>query len=157
MEFSAVTQAKVVRAHTPNHIPLKERLGCCAAISLYVFLCYLGFIEGKVYVPGGRHSPGWYVSGPSGFWLAEFSHWCMIASLAVIVVDHFDKRANELSYKWWNRAFIIAALAFAVLALFLGKVERRKRGANQSSEPTPTSVTPRADARVAPAAVVAHL
>jgi len=28
---------------------------------------------------------------------------------------------------------------------------------NQAPEPTPTAVTPRADARVAPAAVAAHL
>ena len=35
-------------------------------------------------------------------------------------------------------------------------ISNEKR-ANQTPEPTPTSVTPRADARVAPAAVVAHL
>ncbi len=34
---------------------------------------------------------------------------------------------------------------------------RGSLGPNQSSEPTPTSVTPRAEPRVAPAAVVAHL
>ena len=32
-----------------------------------------------------------------------------------------------------------------------------RASSNQSSEPTPTSVTPRAEPRVAPAAVVAHL
>jgi hypothetical protein len=32
-----------------------------------------------------------------------------------------------------------------------------KKGPNKALEPTPTSVTIRADARLAPAAVVAHL
>jgi hypothetical protein len=36
-------------------------------------------------------------------------------------------------------------------------VRLKRKEPNQTPEPTPTSVTPRADARVAPAAVVAHL
>jgi hypothetical protein len=102
---------------------------------------YLGFVTGKVYIPGGKRSPGWYISGANGFWFAELSHWCMIASFVTIIVDHFDKRANELSYKWWNRTFLIAAFVFAILAFSLGKVERRKRTANQALQPTTMLVT----------------
>ena len=52
----------------------------------------------------------------------------------------------------------IAVLSFtAVVMLWLPIGSAAKHEPNQSSEPTPTSVTPRADARVAPAAVAAHL
>jgi hypothetical protein len=37
------------------------------------------------------------------------------------------------------------------------RIETKKKEPNQALEPTPTAVTPRADARVAPAAGVAHL
>jgi hypothetical protein len=120
--------------HKPNHIPVKERFGCCVLILLYFFLCYLGFVEGKVYIPGGRNSPGWYISGQVGFWAAELSHLCIIASCATILVDHFDKRANEVSYKLWNRCFVITAVALGLIAFTVGKVERRIRTANQASQ-----------------------
>lgn len=136
MHVVTSSQSKESRIHTPNHIPLKERFWCCVAIVVYGILCYLGFVEGKVYIPGGKHSPGWYISGASGFWFAELSHWCMIASFITIIIDHFDKRANELNYKWWNRAFLIAAVVFAILAFSLGKVERRKRTADKALEPS---------------------
>ena len=61
--------------------------------------------------------------------------------------------SHTVSAKKLKRVFYSLPLA----RLFIAGIASRVRWPNKALEPTPTSVTPRADARVAPAAVVAHL
>lgn len=86
--------------HTPNQIPRSERVVNVLYAVVIIALGVVGLTTGELLLPGKRSS------GPNGVALQGLSAWAMYAAmlcacvvLLSVVVDHYDKRNNEISYR----------------------------------------------------------
>ena len=111
--------------YTPNHIPRSERfLNVLYAVVIIAF-GVIGLTTGDLLLPGKR------TSGPNGVALQGLPAWLMYAAmicacvvLLSVVVDHYDRRNNEINYRrfaqigkvlGWSLCFLSLALyAFGV-------------------------------------------
>jgi hypothetical protein len=87
-----------------------------------------------------------------------------LAGAEVVTVDEMVARIREdvrargiASRAAISEQYPLLRMIQFVVSGYYGVVSDAKKRANKAPEPTPGSVTPRADARVAPAPVVAHL
>lgn len=99
----------------PNEIPRDIRIRNSAiAVMLTAYGTYGLYID-DIYVPA-KHGNGAHLSGV-GAWLMYLSMLCATAKLVSVVVDHYDKRNNELAYahvgaaaEWLGWTFFLLAL-----------------------------------------------
>lgn len=86
-----------------------------------VALGAIGVWTGKLLLPGRR------TSGPSGIemspgitaWLMYGAMTCACLVMLSVVVDHYDRRDNETSYRRFARTFRIVGWALFAVALLL--------------------------------------
>lgn len=99
----------------PNHIEPSTRfayvLGSCVLLAYGVY----ALLVDDFYLPGKRGS-GMHFHGRSA-WLMFGSICCVVINLVSMVVDHYDRRNNELMYahvataaEWFAWTFFAAAL-----------------------------------------------
>jgi hypothetical protein len=82
--------------HRPNRIPIYRRVHhSLIAIWLVGYGAY-GLKINDIWLPGKRTS-GAHFHGPAAL-LVFIAMCCGAASLVAVVVDHYDRRQNELSY-----------------------------------------------------------
>ncbi len=107
-------------SHVPNRIPAAQRfLDILYALVIIAFGA-LSLFKGDLLLPGKR------TSGSNGMVLHGVSAWvmygamlCAICVLLSSVVDHYDRRNNEGSYRRFVRAGKICGWSLFVSALVL--------------------------------------
>ena len=100
--------------YVPNHIPAGERLGLTGFSLLLLGYGGYGVWRNDLYLPAKR----------GGIHLHDVSAWAMFGAIAcaclvmlVLVVDHYDRRDNELDY--WRASRVIRRIGWAFFALSL--------------------------------------
>ena len=106
--------------HSPNRIPRSERVLNALYALVILALGALGLFKGELLLPGKR------TSGPNGAALQGFSAWlmygamaCAICVLLSSVVDHYDRRNNEVSYRRFAQWGKVCGWSLFALALAL--------------------------------------
>jgi len=116
------------KKHRPNRIPLNERISAIVLSSVLMGYSIYGvykddflIIWRHTRIMRRRSEPmhGSHVHGLSA-WLVFAALVCLTIALLSIVVDHYDKRDNEIKYKQINRVAVIAGIVFFVLAFIIG-------------------------------------
>lgn len=111
---------------SPNHIPFKIRLfNSLLAIFLLVYGTY-GLIVDDIWIPGKR-STGVHYHGPAAVVLF-LAICCAAAVLVSLIVDHYDQRPNEASYRRFaQRAQILGWVLFigAMIVQFIADTAHR--------------------------------
>lgn len=109
--------------YTPNKIVRGERV--IAVLGTMFLLGYgaWGLMTDGIYLPGarGRRPHGMHLHGLSA-WVMFGAFLCLAAVMLSAVVDHYDERDNEASYKTftsWSTALMLALFALAV-AMHIG-------------------------------------
>ena len=114
---------KPFRYHVPNQIPLAERvINTILSLILLAWGTY-GIINNDFYIPA-RFTKGMSLSGVSA-WIMYASFLCAVLNLLSVVVDHYDEKDNEFSYKRFARftqvlgwtLFFLALLSTIVVAI----------------------------------------
>lgn len=103
------TKPKRIRKHKPNFIARKTRVIC--AITAVLLLCYIAahLAIGYIYLPTKRG--GVLLSGmPALAIMASIFFLSLPATLTII--DHYDKRPNEKTYKSLKTACLRISLYF---------------------------------------------
>jgi hypothetical protein len=103
-------------SHRANHIPAGERV-----FNIVLALCLLGYgayglaIDDLI-IPGRRRD--YHLHGDGA--LSMYAAMCLIgAMLIAVVVDHYDKRDNEVRYRMFANVTKYAAVACWILSIFL--------------------------------------
>lgn len=108
--------------HTPNAIPLADRWW--AALTAGFFLSFLLFalLVGRFVWPLGRN----YLADFRGAALVLlFVAWLSISLACLLkVLDHYDRRPNEVIYDRWRRRLWLAAVLMLLLAAPVEIMER---------------------------------
>lgn len=104
----------------PNHIPPNERRWC---IGLALFLILYGTIgicldDIPIRPPSKGHLPGVDLHGFPA-WIMYLAFITAAANLISVIVDHYDKRNNEINYRRFARMTRIAGLIFFSLAMIM--------------------------------------
>lgn len=106
--------------YTPNRIPTSERVLNVLYALVLVALGVLGLFKGELLLPGKR------TSGSNGAALQGIPAWLMYAAMACAVcvllasvVDHYDRRNNEASYRRFARVGKICGWSLFAVALVL--------------------------------------
>lgn len=109
---STVISQKRKKKHRPNKIPLKTRvfLAICTLFLLVFILVELAL--GYTYLPGKRG--GFLLSGVPTLLIALSASGLLLAAVLTII-DHYDKRPNEASYKSL-RSFCLKASLYLLIA-----------------------------------------
>jgi hypothetical protein len=109
-----------MKSHVPNRIPASQRFLDVLYALVIIGLGGLGLFKGELLLPGRR------TSGPNGMVLHGVSAWvmygamfCAVCVLLSSVVDHYDRRNNEASYRRFVQAGKICGWALFVSALVL--------------------------------------
>lgn len=86
--------------YTPNQIPASERFLNVLYAMIIIVIGGIGLFTGELLLPGKRSS------GPTGVsmqglsaWLMYAAMFCACAVLLSVVVDHYDRRNNEINYR----------------------------------------------------------
>jgi len=105
--------------HNPNHIPPNERKW---NIILSIILLLIGgaaILADDLYIPHFKrwgcypcHSRGVHFHGTT-LWFFFGAVICASANMLSVVIDHYDKRNNEINYKRFAR--VTEALGWALL------------------------------------------
>ena len=106
--------------YSPNHIPRAERFINVVYSLVLIALGGLGLWSGKLLLPGRR------TSGPNGLelgglpaWLMYGAMFCACLVMLSVVVDHYDRRDNEINYRRFARTFKFIGWALFVASLAL--------------------------------------
>lgn len=100
--------------YVPNSISVTDRLfNLVLALVLIVYGSY-GVYKNQLYVPATR-GDGTYLSGGAA-WIMYAALLCGSVYLLTIIVDHYDKRDNEIKYYMFGNfvkliGFVLAAVA----------------------------------------------
>lgn len=99
----------------PNKIPWKTRFYYLLASSFLFVYGLAGLINDDIYIPGKR-SRGIHLHGYAAV-IMFIVFLLAIANMVSVVIDHFDKRDNEVNYKYFAKVTSIFAwmLFFAAL------------------------------------------
>lgn len=103
--------------HNPNHIPAVERAMNLIFSSILLSYGTFGVLIDDLYIPGKR-GPGTHFHGEPA-WILYAAFLSAAANMMSVVVDHHDKRNNEINYKLFARVTQIAGWTLFVLALIL--------------------------------------
>ena len=99
----------------PNEISAWNRGWYVVFIILGTAYASYGIFAGELYVPGKRGS-GFTVHGP-GAWVMAAAVLVGVANLVGRVLDHYDRRSNERSYRLFDSFTSLAFFALFTLAL----------------------------------------
>lgn len=107
--------------HRPNRIPLRTRvfLAVCALFLIVFVLAEVAL--GYTYLPGKRG--GLLLSGIPTLMLATAAT-ALLAAALLTIVDHYDKRPNEATYRATKSACYKAALFLSIGAPLVEAAER---------------------------------
>lgn len=132
-------------AYTPNHIPAKSRwLHSIFALGIVAYGAWGVWVD-DLFLPG-RRGPGIHLHGTPA-WVMFGAMTCASALMALVVVDHYDRRNNEHNYKAIASviSWVMGGLFFAALGLHLVQA-RDTRVAREAAAPQgPTTVIQGAD------------
>lgn len=102
-------------AYQPNHIPAKARwLHLVFAIGILAYGAWGVWVD-DLYVPG-RRGPGIHLQGTAA-WLMFGAMAGASSLMALVVVDHYDRRNNERDYKTWSERLAVVMGALFVLSM----------------------------------------
>jgi len=106
--------------YTPNHIPKSERWLNVLYAAVIIGFGVLGLTTGDLLIPGKR------TSGATGVALQGLPAWvmyaamiCACAVLLSVVVDHYDRRSNEINYRRFAQTGKVLGWTLFFLALAL--------------------------------------
>jgi hypothetical protein len=107
--------------HSPNHIPLIERIINVFYASVIIGLGAIGLSTGSLLIPGKRTSAanGVALQGLPA-WIMYAAMLCACAVLLSVVLDHYDRRNNEVNYRRFAQVGKVLGwfLCFLSLALY---------------------------------------
>jgi hypothetical protein len=89
------------KMHNPNHIPLKERRIYLALSSIILLHGTVGVYFDDIFLPSKRGG-GIHLHGESA-WIMYAAFLFASLNMLSIVVDHYDRRNNEINYKKFAR------------------------------------------------------
>ena len=100
--------------YIPNTVPIGDRvIRILFAIGLIGYVVYGIYID-EIYLPS-RHG-GMYFSGPS-IWLIAAAFACYCLQSISRVIDHYDKRDNEMSYYYIGNILTYLAIGLYIIAI----------------------------------------
>jgi hypothetical protein len=111
-------------AYTPNHVPLAARILYGMVTLTWVTWATIGLLSGHMFFLVSRAGPIHFSGVPAI--LFSFAVIASAAACAVAIVDHYDPRDNEESYKrvrrhlWYGAAFLLCLAGFAGFAEHAG-------------------------------------
>jgi TRAP-type C4-dicarboxylate transport system permease small subunit len=104
-------------SYTPNHIPPNERVtNTLFSIFLLLYGGY-GIWVNDLYLPGKR-SKGIHLHDVPA-WVMYGAFICACLVMLSVIVDHYDKRNNEINYKRFADIFRVLGWCFFGLSLVL--------------------------------------
>jgi hypothetical protein len=109
-------------AYVPNHVPFGDRLIFGLLSLTWITWAVIGLLSGHMFLMVSRHGPIHFSGIPAV--LFSLSVMASAAASAVKIVDHYDRRDNEDSYKKTRQWIWYAALALLLLSGFVGCAER---------------------------------
>lgn len=103
--------------YTPNHIPSNERVqNIVVSILLAVYGAY-GIWINDLYIPGKRFKGVHLHDVPAWIMYAAFICACLV--MLSVVIDHYDRRNNEINYKLFANVFRNLGWGFFILSLIM--------------------------------------
>ena len=103
--------------YTPNHIPASERVqNVIFSLALFAYGTY-GIWTNDLYLPDKRGN-GVHLHGVPA-WFLYGSVLCACLVMLSVVVDHYDKRNNEIDYKMFADFFKYVGWCFFAGSLVL--------------------------------------
>ncbi len=97
--------------YTPNHIPLKERLFLLFLGIALIFYSFYGLMNGELHIPTKNAEIAFYKDGI--LW-GGFCLFTMSLALFVSIIDHYDKRDNEIYYSAITKGLSFLAGVFLI-------------------------------------------
>lgn len=94
------------RPYAPNHIPRTERIFYAVVSAILLVYGVVGLWIDDLYLPG-RRTEGVHLHGVPA-WVMFAAFLCACANMLSVIVDHFDRRNNEINYKLFARLTAIA-------------------------------------------------
>jgi hypothetical protein len=108
-------------AFSPNHIPAKERVtNTLFAVFLLAYGGY-GIWVNDLFIPAGKHGNGIHLHNLSA-WVMYGAFICASLVMLSVVVDHYDKRDNEINYKRFADTFRVIGWNFFILSLIIAVI-----------------------------------
>lgn len=101
-------------SYEPNHIPLRERVLNCVLSLILIVYGIIALRNDDLYIParrGGVHLHGL----PMIIMLIAMA--CAVLAMLLVVVDHYDRRDNERSYRM--ASLTIQGIAWTCLVVSL--------------------------------------
>ena len=102
----------------PNKIPRFKRIVYLLLSSVLILYAAHGLSINDIYIPGRRGSRGMHYHDVSA-WLMAGAIFSAAVNMISVLVDHFDRRNNEINYahfaafcEWLAAAFFILGLIF---------------------------------------------
>jgi len=104
--------------YRPNYVDLDVRAGCLSASAALIFYAALSIQNDDffIWLPGRRQTGYVHLHGVP-VWLACISIFFACLSMLAVVVDHYDKRDNEESYRKFAKLALKAAFYVLVFAM----------------------------------------
>jgi len=108
--------------YLPNRVGVAERLAYCALALALLAHATLGLCMDDLVIPSRRgphtHLHGWQA------WLAAGSVYLVAMSLISRVIDHHDKRDNEVSYRQFEQVCWYLSAALVIVSFFVSVIAR---------------------------------
>lgn len=118
--------------YKPNHIPKNERIfSFLYGAGLLIWATY-GLIAGELIIPGRRGREG-TVFTEDGLYFVAIAFILGSVNMFLVIIDHYDKRDNELNYKYASRTLIFVGIVLIIVAIYSNK-ETTDKKANSKTE-----------------------
>ncbi len=108
---------KQTTEYTPNHITSDERAKCILYAFILIVYGTFGYLIDDIYLPS-KHGRGSHFHGLSCLTMYVAFIFGAINFISVII-DHYDKRNNEINYQRFANVTRIIGLIFFFLALIV--------------------------------------
>lgn len=99
----------------PNKIPRSKRIIYLFISSVLIFYVAHGLSIDDIYIPGHRGSIGKHYHGLSA-WFMACAIFSAAANMISVLVDHFDRRNNEINYAHFAAFCEWLAVAFVLMS-----------------------------------------
>ena len=124
--------------YKPNHIPKNERIfNALWGTGLLVWATY-GLITGELIFPGRRGRED-TVFTELGLYFVATGMVLGAVNMFLLIVDHYDKRDNEINYKYASRALIFVCITLIIAAVVSNK-EITDKKASSTPELAPSII-----------------
>lgn len=107
----------LIERYQPNKIPWQTRLYYLMLSPAILLYGTYGLINDDLYIPGKR-SRGIHFHGSAAI-LVFVVFLFVIANMFSVVIDHFDKRDNEINYRNFAKFTLIIAVVLFFIALII--------------------------------------